>query len=222
MLDIESVLQEARDSGVRLLYLFMPHIDESLRHAVEQTGAKAVGCKVEYSKAVHMSLVSNPPADNIAPCCESSPSLEQLALQSGIYSRFRIDDGFRNREFERLYQEWLASSLRGDAGKRVYVAGAAADPQGLITLEPDGGVARIGLLAVDAGQRGRGLGRRLVAEAERVCCREGIAELRVATQAENQGACHFYEECGFRIISEVEIFHVWLPLTQPWGATQAK
>jgi len=206
--DIPSALQEARTEGIRLLYLSMPPVQAALRHAIEQAGTKSVGRKVEYSKPIHMPSPSDEKG-GIFLCHENSPALEHLALQSGSHSRFHLDDGFQNQEFERLYREWLASSLRGENGKRVYVAGDATDPQGLITLEP-GQMARIGLLAVDARQRGHGLGHQLVAEAERVCHQNHFAELHVATQAENTRACHFYEICGFRKISETEFFHAWL------------
>ena len=205
--DIRSVLQEARRSGIRLLYLFMPPVDATLRAAIEQAGAKPAGRKVDYSKSVRMPESSDFGKD-VALCRESSPRLEDLALQSGVSSRFRLDPGFQNREFERLYGEWLASSLRGDMGKRVYVAGTPAAPRGLMTLEP-GSAARIGLLSVAADQRGKGVGRQLLAEAERFCCQTHRAELHVATQAENQGACRFYESCGFGVISETDVFHAW-------------
>lgn len=206
--DVRAAIAEAQSAGTRLLYLFLPPIEAALRRAIEQEGAKAMGRKVDYGKDLRLP-VDVPAGDDVVPCRESTPQLERLALQSGIYSRFRLDDGFRNREFERLYGEWLASSLRGDDGKRTYIAGDLAAPRGLITVEPGTGV-RIGLLAVEVRQRGQGLGHRLVAEAERFARQYRFAELRVATQAENPAACRLYESCGFRRVSEIEIFHAWL------------
>ncbi|MDY0144861.1 MAG: GNAT family N-acetyltransferase [Kiritimatiellia bacterium] len=207
LLDIQTVLREARCGKIRLLYLFLPPIAASFRTAIEHAGARSVGQKVEYAKPV-----GGPAATtfgkHIAPCRDNSPRLEHLALQSGTHSRFFLDPGFQQREFERLYWEWLTASLRGDDGKQVYVAGSAAEPLGLVTVEP-GPVARIGLLAVDAAQRGHGLGHQLMAAAEYFCVQRHIAELHVATQASNRGACHFYDTCGFTRISEIDIFHVW-------------
>lgn len=207
--DVCFVLQQARRSGIKLLYLFMAPVSSSLRAAIEQEGAKSVGRKVEYSKPIIGPNARNLGKD-ISLCHESTPQLESLALQSGIHSRFRLDDGFQQQEFERLYREWLASSLRGDDDKRVYVAGGAAAPRGMITLEPSGTMARIGLFAIDAAHQGRGLGRQFVAAAEQFCIDTGRIALLVATQAENQGACRFYETCGFSKISEVDHFHAWL------------
>ena len=206
--DVRAVLQQANRSGIRLLYLFMAPVSAHFKNAIEQEGAKSVGRKVEYAKRIDLTKVPDLGKD-VSPCCEYSPLLESLALQSGIYSRFRIDAGFQRQEFDRLYREWLASSLRGEAGKRVYVAGTAATPQGMITVEPSDTKARIGLFAVAAAQRGRGLGRQLMAAAERFCIATRRIELLVATQAENQGACRFYENFGFTKISEIDLFHAW-------------
>lgn len=206
--DVLSALREARNQGIRLLYLAMPPVPDALRRGIQRAGASFAGRKCEYGKPI-APLPASGGDDGISICRENSPALERLALQSGLYSRFRLDRGFQRNEFERLYREWLASSLRGDGGKQAFVAGSAAAPLGLITLEP-GGTARIGLLAVAEGHRGKGIGRRLMAKAERICGENRQAELRVATQAENREACRFYENCGFRKIAETDCFHAWL------------
>lgn len=205
--EIRARLDDARRQGIRLLYLFAPPLEAAPRRACEHAGLKWMGRKVEFAKP--LSSPAGPADPDLVPCREWTPALEGLALQSGEHSRFRLDAGFRNREFERLYAEWLAGSLRGDGGKRAWIAGTPSAPRGLITLEP-GEALRIGLLAVDARQRGRGLGRRLVAEAERRGALQRAPELRVATQAENAGACRFYESRGFACVSQTEIFHAWL------------
>ena len=211
--EVRAALQAARPAGLRLLYLSMPPVAEALRQTLADLGATPVGCKVEFAKPVP---AAPPPGsgNGLCWCRESSAALEDLALRSGRYSRFRLDAGFQNREFERLYREWLAAALRGDGGRRALVAGSPDAPRGLITLEPGTDV-RIGLLAVAAGERGRGLGRHLVAEAERFCFQSQAAGLQVATQAANAGACRFYEACGFRRIAETEFFHAWFPPASP-------
>ncbi len=210
---VVDILQEARQAGIRLLYLSLPPLGNDLRRAVERAGARFVGRRREYAMAAHMP----PPAavqPDLVTCREHRAPLEALALASGEQSRFRLDPGFQNREFERLYAEWLAVALRGEGGKCAFVAGSRDAPRGLITVEP-GPAARIGLLAVAADQRGRGLGRRLVAEAERFCVERGIGELRVATQAANPAACRLYEACGFQPIADTDWFHAWSPISAP-------
>ena len=207
--DLDDVLENARASGFRLLYLFLPPTDTPLRLAIEYKGAKFVGCKVEYAKQI-----TSPPAwedhGQIQRCNANNPQLEALALHSGTYSRFHLDEGFRQQEFERLYREWLASSLRGDMGKLVYIVGTPTEPRGLLTLESDENI-RIGLIAVEPSRHGQGIGRQLISMAEQFCIQHQKPELRVATQENNIEACRFYEHCGFRNISKTDVFHAWFP-----------
>ena len=208
--DTRDALERATQSGFRLLYLFLPWMDHAVRRAILNEGVCAVGGRVHYAKAI-------PPFGNIdsAPpiirCRVHSAALERLALQSGEYSRYRIDAGFRNGEFERLYREWISSSLEGKDGKCIYVAGAPDQPTGMMTLEPGLSV-RIGLFAVAPEQRRQGIGRKLIAYAEQFCVRHHAQELRVATPTQNQGARRFYESCGFKQVREECIFHAWLPI----------
>ena len=207
--EVVAALAEARGRGIRLLYVFLPLADEALRSALLREGLRAVGRKVDYAKDVSASIAADPDPE-ILPCRAVSPALERLAFQSGKYSRFRLDDGFRHQEFERLYREWLAGSLAGTDGKCVFVAGEDTHPLGMITLEP-GEAVRIGLFAVDPAHHRRGIGRRLMDRAEQFCVQRRAPELRVATQAENRPACLFYESSGFAKAGETDIFHVWLP-----------
>ncbi len=207
--EVVAALKEAGGRGIRLLYVFLPPADEALHSALRREGLRDVGRKVDYAKAMPASLATVPDPE-IIPCRAGSAALERLAFQSGKYSRFRLDDGFRRQEFERLYREWLAGSLAGQNGKCVFVAGEETHPLGMVTLEP-GEAIRIGLFAVDPAHQRRGIGRRLMDRAEQFCIQRRAPELRVATQAENRQACLFYESRGFAKASETDVFHAWFP-----------
>lgn len=209
--DCSAALAEARHTGIRLLYVSCPPLSPDQYKTAKRLNLTPVGQRVEFSKRLPLQDGPEREVDaGISICSDTSPALEQLALQSGHHSRFRLDPRFRHQEFERLYAEWLISSLRGDDGKCVLVAGAPATPHGFITLEP-GKIAHIGLLAVDAALRGAGLGRRLVAEAERFSAARGSTHLQVATQGGNQPARRLYERCGFMQIEALDQFHAWFP-----------
>jgi len=206
--ELQSALKEARMGGIRLLYIFTPPLNDMTRKSLCHAPVKSVGCRVEYMKNL-LPLPPTPMENRITLCQTPTRALKDLALQSGIHSRFRMDEGFIHQEFERLYGEWIESSLRGDDGKRVYIAGTPEAPKGLLTLEP-GDIVHIGLLAVDSTCRGKGIGRQLLEEAERFCLDRHSPRLQVATQLENHNACRFYETCGFQPVSQTEIFHAWL------------
>jgi ribosomal protein S18 acetylase RimI-like enzyme len=60
--------------------------------------------------------------------------------------------------------------------------------------------ARLYSIAVDAGFRGRGLGARLLRDAERATVRRGRAALRLEVRAGNRAAIALYEGAGYHRI----------------------
>jgi ribosomal protein S18 acetylase RimI-like enzyme len=59
--------------------------------------------------------------------------------------------------------------------------------------------ARIGSICVAAQVRGRGIGRALMAQAERWAFERGATDLRLNVWAFNQAALRFYEELGYEV-----------------------
>jgi dTDP-4-amino-4,6-dideoxy-D-galactose acyltransferase len=67
----------------------------------------------------------------------------------------------------------------------------------------------IGLLAVDEAHRGRGYGKRLVDAAEVWCAARGMRAVEVVTQMRNTAACSMYTACGYGIVGDEAVFHIW-------------
>jgi dTDP-4-amino-4,6-dideoxy-D-galactose acyltransferase len=134
-------------------------------------------------------------------------TLFRLALESGSYSRYRTDDGFRNGEFRRLYRKWLDNSLSGVSAKATYVYRIGERTAGFITLRAEGKTAAIGLLAVDGRDRGKGIGTALIGHAVRKAFDFGCTAITVATQLDNDPAVRLYLKNGFRIKDVKMIYH---------------
>ncbi len=83
---------------------------------------------------------------------------------------------------------------------------------GMITLEESGGVARIGLVAVAAAFRGKGIGSALMHAAHRWMHERAAREAQVVTQLANLPACRLYERSGYRLLRVQHYYHFW-PLT---------
>lgn len=58
---------------------------------------------------------------------------------------------------------------------------------------------RLDSICVDAGLRGRGIGRRMVADTRALGKAFGCRELLLGVHPENDHAVGFYQKCGFRI-----------------------
>jgi GNAT superfamily N-acetyltransferase len=88
-------------------------------------------------------------------------------------------------------------------GSHVVVADIDGDVLGFLALhafprfeQPDG-IARILALVVDPGVRERGIGRMLMAEAERLAARDGAAFVEVTSGHHRPEARQFYESLGY-------------------------
>ncbi len=123
-------------------------------------------------------------------------------------TRFYKDSGFSVDKADELYRRWL------DRGKdrddiRV-VAARAEDGVHGFSLVRIGEVATIELLAVAAPARGRGFGRRLVAESFGAARESGCTEIHVTTEQDNLPALALYQSMGFRERLRDATWHWWL------------
>lgn len=157
--------------------------------------------KLTYEKAL---FESSPKDPSILPYDGPlSVQLFDLAVESGIYSRFHTDHNFENEEFEKLYRIWIKKAVDKH---EVLVSN---DLSGFISCTVKEITAQIGLIAVDKNQRGKGLAKRLIHAAEREAFLEGAQILTVATQEMNIPASKLYESLGFGLIERMYIYHFW-------------
>lgn len=208
----ESVKVAARAEGYNLVYAFCsPKLIQANLRFLQELGYRPVNGKRDYLKKLNSSSgIGELGVCQIEECHQLSESLLKLGFQSGSLSRFKTDPEFIHNEFERLYAEWVSQSVRDISKITTFVFGNREAPSGFITVERNGKAFRIGLLSVDQNSRRLGVGRLLVSYVERWAWQKGCETLSVATQPENHVACSFYEKCGFHMVSEVSIFHLWL------------
>ncbi|MCI1188914.1 GNAT family N-acetyltransferase [Hymenobacter sp. DH14] len=206
---LNELLAEARAQQLRLVYLLLDPADSVSAAAVQRVGGQLVDRKVLLQRPLAGPLPSSP--SNAQLVRAWSPALEELAWQSGTYSRFRLDPKFAPGVFERLYSQWLRDSLAGELARAVWACfDPDGTPTGLLTMQADGEVATIGLLAVRAGRRGQGLGQYLLQAALPAAREWQCAQVRVTTQLDNARACRFYAYCGFTPAHIEHVYHLWL------------
>jgi dTDP-4-amino-4,6-dideoxy-D-galactose acyltransferase len=136
--------------------------------------------------------------------------LEALAVQSGAFSRFRVDPRIPDAQFEQLYRTWVRNSIRREMADEVLVVREGQRTVGFLTLKADGESGRIELLAVDVESRGKGYGVELVRAAEECFRAMGCDSGSVVTQAANRPACRLYRKCGYEIVLTEYFYHFWL------------
>jgi dTDP-4-amino-4,6-dideoxy-D-galactose acyltransferase len=204
-----AAVDEARQRGMKLAYWFTGPSDSAATESAKAVNAKLVDRKVTYKIDVA----------NVAPTAldprheqamEVTPQLRSLAIQSGHYSRYKVDSGFPPGAFEKMYNIWLERSVSGAIAKEVLVFKDDGQELGFVTLGIKNGRANIGLIAVDSASRSKGIGAHLVNAAFSKAKEWGVEQIDVVTQVDNTGACRFYERCGFAPEKVEHIYHIWI------------
>lgn len=177
---------------------------------VDSNSMRLVDTKTIYAKAIDTSAIM---PSTIERYQETLPNadLYRLALVSGVYSRFRLDDCFPAESYERMYRCWIERSVDGSMADVVLVHRTDNLIDGMITLKIDIEVAHIGLVAVAESAQGKGIGTMLVKAVEaHLQSNTTVRHLKVATQWANKPACHLYEKNGFVVEEKTNIYHWWL------------
>jgi dTDP-4-amino-4,6-dideoxy-D-galactose acyltransferase len=208
--DLNSIIKELGNNSIKLAYCFINPEDEVSINTMKNSSGILVDEKVTYFihgfkevKSVDIQIKSyglGYPTDNLI----------LLALQSGTYSRFKVDQNFKNNEYENLYIEWIKNSVKKTIAGENLIYYESDEEKGFITLAIKKDIGSIGLIAVDEKERGKSIGKKLVNAAFVYFKANGIDKVEVVTQKANKTACLFYESLGFEVKSIIYIYHLWI------------
>jgi len=199
-----------KEHSVRCLYFAADgRCAETLR-AAGNNGFRFIDVRVDLERGLLDDLTDA--ADGI--CREAVPqdllAMEKLARVAHEDTRFFKDTNFDRAKAGDLYAIWIARDLRE---RQVFAAESADKPDcplGYVSVSIDADrIGRIGLVAVNAEARGRGLARLLVQRASAWCRSRDADLVRVATQGTNIPALRLYESCGFKTADVKIWFHRW-------------
>jgi dTDP-4-amino-4,6-dideoxy-D-galactose acyltransferase len=207
------ILRELKTNNYRMVYWYVPSGHQMATRVAQMHGGLLADEKVTYVKELTCTtLASRSSSYSTIPYLyeEPEPALINLALESGEYSRFRLDPLFPAELFEKLYSCWITRAVRKENAWEVLVVKDKVNILGLISLGSKDERGDIGLLAVSSQARRKGIGGTLVADAERCFVERGYAVAQVVTQRANTAACKLYETCGYRVEKIDNIFHFWL------------
>lgn len=134
---------------------------------------------------------------------ELTSELLELALESGIFSRFRTDPAFDQDEYKKLYTLWIKNAL---GNQEVLLAESYT---GFVSCPILGDKAQIGLIAVAPNRRGEGWGKKLVRAAENFAFDQGAKVMTIGTQNSNVPAIKLYQSMGYRLVDQLWVYHYW-------------
>ncbi len=205
--EILAEIEQAKKENYKLLYLksikkldFLPEnaflVDEKITFLQDIPSIETLGIKPNVIDIYESEIIDE--------------NLINLTLQSGEFSRFKIDKNFKNQEFERLYKIWIEKSVKKELAQKVIIQKINDKIVGLLTLNIRNNRANIDILAVDTDFRGQHIGKNLVEKSFLEASLLGQKEIQVITQKANENACAFYQKMGFSIEKIENIYHFWI------------
>jgi len=106
------------------------------------------------------------------------------------------------------HAEGTALKMLHEPDSATLIAVRGGRPVGLVVVEDQGGgLASIQAIAVRPGERGQGVGQRLMTAAIRTAREGGAHELRLCTAQANVEALSLFLKAGFRIVRRMPRFY---------------
>jgi dTDP-4-amino-4,6-dideoxy-D-galactose acyltransferase len=170
-LSLRRTLTAIRREGACLVYWPASGDREISPHLLREFSGSLLDRRVTFERKLKAEeitpLLDLPPISEF-PKAAPTRQLLDLAVAAGVHSRFAVDRRFPRDKFVQLYEEWMRNSTLGEMADCVlgaFEAGPFSACFGMITLSYAEDEGRIGLIAVQAKLRGKGIGLALMAEA---------------------------------------------------------
>lgn len=207
---MDEILSLGKKEQYKLLYLKFPgnlYLPETLL----SKDILLIDRKVIYRKELEKEPTGKP-QDGIHSYIgrKADNTLVKLSLESGKYSRFRLDPHFSPGIFEHMYSVWIDKSVTKEIADDVLVYSRQGNILGMLTYSLSSGCATIGLIAVDIQYQHMHLGSVLITALENIVYKKGVRTIEVPTQSDNIPACHFYEKNNYEVKEIINIYHIWL------------
>lgn len=208
---LNEAIDEARARNIKCLYIEVPFgIPEVLAYCSESKFL-LVSLKTTLGKKLDNDIKRSK-SKNITYKLENDfyPYLVKIAQQVSMASRFSYDLNFGKEKSYLLYEEWLRKAFYEKYCDDFIIYVRDDKPAGFITIKTREGQSFIDLLGVSNEQRKKGIGKRLISDAERKLSISGYNVLKVVTQGHNISALRSYQAMNFKIESMNLYYHKWI------------
>jgi dTDP-4-amino-4,6-dideoxy-D-galactose acyltransferase len=205
--NIDSILSEYERSSFKLVYLFS-NFEIKNQDSFPNTFMSLVDIKTTFVKNINDSILPQPLIKEYIKT-ELTDDLIELAIQSGVYSRFKKDVNITESKFEELYKLWIEKLVSKNNNEIILINETNDKINGFLSLGKKNNRADLIMGAVDKNSRGLGIGKQLFLEAERIAHQMGYKEIQIVTQGLNKPACELYKKLGYKIEKEEYIYHLW-------------
>lgn len=213
--DLLKLLDTLRKKNVQLVYWATNKSDRMSHSSAHSCGGSLVDKKITFVKKKEF-IPIQPVSEKVLIYNYSKTTSEMidLAIQAGMYSRFRIDKKIGTDKFKKLYSLWIQRSVQREIAHNVLIIQDTKLKNhpviALATVGEKNNRGSIGLVAVHKNYRGQNLGTSLVHAAINWFIRNGYKESEVVTQGKNIISCNLYKKCGYEVEKTEWWYHFWL------------
>jgi dTDP-4-amino-4,6-dideoxy-D-galactose acyltransferase len=212
--ELKGTLVSMKKENVTLVYWPSDPDDPDSQEAARKHGGFLADKKITYVidlEKIPKQLVEEPDSGvKEYTRMETTDDLDNLAIQSGICSRYKVDPNIPAEHFEKLYKLWILKSVNRTLAENVFVSMDGEKIVGMVTVGMKNGRGDIGLVAIHESMRGKNVGVKLTRAAQKWAVGKGCRYAQVVTQGNNLAACKLYEKCGYRVESIVNFYHIWI------------
>jgi ribosomal protein S18 acetylase RimI-like enzyme len=191
--------------GVKCVYFLARSDHQETVHLARLAGYELVESRMELEWKVHAGALAGGRLATEA----DVPVLVAMTRGAFVDSRFYVDGHFSRKKCDELYERWISESCQGRMAHAVVVVEDSGRVAGYVTCKREGRGGRIGLMGVDAANRGKGVGARLMQAAQAWFSAAEVEKVRVVTQGRNIASQRLYQRCGFLTHSVGLYYHKW-------------
>lgn len=211
---LENKIQYLRKRGYKLIYLFINPSKKQLKNTAILLGGIDANTKVIYSKKIlNNSKEVKFKERNITDYTyneSDKKKLITLGLQTGIYSRFYIDNRFPKGSYEELYKYWIIYSAKKHLADIFFVYKIKSKIIGYVAVKIIKNSLDITLIAVDQNYRGQGIGKMLLEYLIGYAKEQSYNEISISTHYENKPMIKFLTKYDFKLKEKTSIIHFWI------------
>ncbi len=205
--EIDAVVAQGRESGVRLISVRLPSADQPGAAALTKAGFR----KIEQLVTWRRSIMPVPKRGHLVDLAREEDHAACIDIGRSAFTtdRYHADPKIPNAIADALKARWIENSLNGRADVALVARDNAGGVAGFNLIVDTGTDPMIDLIAVAERHRSQGIGRALVVAA--LDHYRGRAEaMVVGTQSQNTASMALYPALGFICFAEQATFH-WTP-----------
>lgn len=191
-------------AGPAMFYIFSEKEIPDLKHQLMDT-------KLTFEKILTKESAQSKPNDSVVLFDGKNAKigqLEDLAVVSSQYSRFRRDPKILPSKTDEMFRLWIRKAMQDLNNHAIVIKQIQDTTAGMISIKTQSRTSIIELVSVATEFHRQGIADEMMEACLSKVRRLGSEKIQVVTQQENPAACKLYGKHGFQVIDRKYIYHL--------------